>query len=179
VSQSTRSSTSLAGVACLSHSRHRWAKPVRFRPGAFKRTNLGSLLVSLAGVTANALLVLHRAPGADDDYGALGGEHQDIGCTVRRGHFPRIAVSSKLGKAEYNICSDLYYSRHDRIHSHFIRGEPMKAHKTIRVATFTGGLVGPSLPMLGPLADGGTIRAKTAPGCWGPMITPSFREAMK
>ena len=51
----------------------------------------------------------------------------------------------------------------------------MKAHKTIRVATFTGGLVGPSIPMLGPLADGGTIRAKTAPGCWGPMITPSFR----
>ncbi len=35
-----------------------WAKPVRFRPGAFKRTNLGSLLVSLAGVTANALLAL-------------------------------------------------------------------------------------------------------------------------
>ncbi len=51
----------------------------------------------------------------------------------------------------------------------------MEAQKTIRVATFTGGLVGPSLPMLGPLADGGTIRAKTAPGCWGPMITPSFR----
>ena len=33
-----------------------WAKPVRFRPGAFKHANLGSLLVSLAGVTANALL---------------------------------------------------------------------------------------------------------------------------
>ena len=50
-----------------------------------------------------------------------------------------------------------------------------KAHTVIRVATFTGGLVGPSLPMLGPLADGGTIIAETAPGCWGPMITPSFR----
>ena len=50
----------------------------------------------------------------------------------------------------------------------------MQTHKTIRVATFTGGLVGPSLSMLGPLADGGTIVAKTAPGCWGPMITPSF-----
>ena len=35
-----------------------WAKPVRFRPAAFKHTNLGSLLVSLAGVTANALLAL-------------------------------------------------------------------------------------------------------------------------
>jgi len=46
---------------------------------------------------------------------------------------------------------------------------------TIRVATFTGGLVGPSIPMLGPVADGGTIVAETAPGCWGPMITPSFR----
>jgi formamidase len=47
--------------------------------------------------------------------------------------------------------------------------------RTIRVATFTGGLVGPSIPMLGPVADGGTIVAETAPGCWGPMITPSFR----
>ena len=50
-----------------------------------------------------------------------------------------------------------------------------EVQKTIRVATFTGGLVGPSIPMLGPIADGGTIVAETAPGCWGPMITPSFR----
>jgi len=47
--------------------------------------------------------------------------------------------------------------------------------KTIHVSTFTGGLVGPSQPMIGPLADGGTIVAETAPGCWGPMITPSFQ----
>ncbi len=47
--------------------------------------------------------------------------------------------------------------------------------KSIHVSTFTGGLVGPSLPMLGPIADGGTIVAETPPGCWGPMITPSFR----
>ena len=46
---------------------------------------------------------------------------------------------------------------------------------TVRVTTFTGGLVGPSIEMLGPVADGGTIVAETAPGCWGPMITPSFR----
>ncbi len=46
---------------------------------------------------------------------------------------------------------------------------------SIRVARYTGGLVGPSLPMIGPLADGGTIVADTPPGCWGPMITPSFR----
>lgn len=51
----------------------------------------------------------------------------------------------------------------------------MKALKTIHVTTFTNGLVGPGLPMLGPIANGGTIIAETAPGCWGPMITPSFR----
>ncbi len=50
-----------------------------------------------------------------------------------------------------------------------------KAQQTVRVATFTGGLVGPSIPMIGPVADGGAIVAETAPGCWGPMITPSFR----
>jgi len=50
-----------------------------------------------------------------------------------------------------------------------------QAHKTIHVATFTGGLVGPSISMVGPVADGGTIVAETAPGCWGPMITPSFQ----
>ena len=51
----------------------------------------------------------------------------------------------------------------------------MKAQKIIYVNTFTDGLVGPSLPMIGPVADGGTIIAETAPGCWGPMITPSFQ----
>ena len=51
----------------------------------------------------------------------------------------------------------------------------MKIPKTILVNTFTGGLVGPSIPMIGPVADGGTIIAETAPGCWGPMITPSFK----
>jgi formamidase len=50
----------------------------------------------------------------------------------------------------------------------------MEAQKSIRVATFTGGLVGPSIQMLGPVVDGATIIAETAPGCWGPMITPSF-----
>ena len=50
-----------------------------------------------------------------------------------------------------------------------------KVRKTLHVATFTGGLVGPSIPMLGPIADGGVIVAETPPGCWGPMITPSFR----
>jgi formamidase len=50
-----------------------------------------------------------------------------------------------------------------------------KAQKIIRVSKFTGGLVGPSIPMLGPVADGGIIVAETAPGCWGPMITPTFQ----
>ncbi|HUH66324.1 MAG TPA: acetamidase/formamidase family protein [Syntrophales bacterium] len=51
----------------------------------------------------------------------------------------------------------------------------MKVPKTIFVNTFTSGLVGPSMPMVGPVANGGTIIAETAPGCWGPMITPSFK----
>ena len=50
-----------------------------------------------------------------------------------------------------------------------------EVQETVRVSTFTGGLVGPSNTQLGPVADGGTILADTAPGCWGPMITPSFQ----
>lgn len=49
------------------------------------------------------------------------------------------------------------------------------AVKVLRVSNLTGGVVGPSLPMLGPVEDGGTIIAQTAPGCWGPMITPHFK----
>jgi len=33
-------------------------------------------------------------------------------------------------------------------------------------------VLNPKEPMLGPVADGGTITAHTSPGCWGPMITP-------
>lgn len=51
----------------------------------------------------------------------------------------------------------------------------MNAQEVIRVTTFTGGLIGPSIPMIGPLAGGGTLIAETAPGCWGPMITPAFQ----
>lgn len=49
------------------------------------------------------------------------------------------------------------------------------AQELVRVSTFTRGLVGPNFTMLGPVKDGGTIVAETAPGCWGPMITPIFR----
>lgn len=45
----------------------------------------------------------------------------------------------------------------------------------VEVARYTRGLVGPSQPMQGPVADGGRIIVETAPGCWGPMITPHFR----
>ena len=37
------------------------------------------------------------------------------------------------------------------------------------------GTLGPDVPMLGPVADGGHIVVNTTPGCWGPMITPSIR----
>jgi len=40
---------------------------------------------------------------------------------------------------------------------------------------FTDGIIGPDVKMLGPVADGGRITFLTAPGCWGPMITPTLR----
>ena len=45
----------------------------------------------------------------------------------------------------------------------------------VEVKTYTRGIVGPSNAMLGPVADGGTLRVGTPPGCWGPMITPKFQ----
>jgi acetamidase/formamidase len=50
-----------------------------------------------------------------------------------------------------------------------------QAHQTVFVDTFTNGLLGPDVPMLGPVADGGHIVWNSTPGCWGPMITPSIR----
>jgi formamidase len=49
------------------------------------------------------------------------------------------------------------------------------AHPTVFVDTFTDGLLGPDIELLGPVADGGHIVWNPAPGCWGPMITPSIR----
>jgi acetamidase/formamidase len=43
------------------------------------------------------------------------------------------------------------------------------------VDEFVDGILDPSRPMLGPVRDGGHIIANTAPGCWGPMITPEIR----
>jgi acetamidase/formamidase len=47
--------------------------------------------------------------------------------------------------------------------------------RTVFVNELTNGVLDPAAPMLGPVADGGTIVANTAPGCWGPMITPEIR----
>ncbi|MBP2279916.1 acetamidase/formamidase [Psychrobacter sp. PL19] len=44
----------------------------------------------------------------------------------------------------------------------------------ISVNEYSGGIVGPSKKMLGPIKNGGTIQSGTPPGCWGPMITPAF-----
>jgi formamidase len=50
-----------------------------------------------------------------------------------------------------------------------------EVHQTVFVDTFTNGLLGPEVPMLGPVANGGHIVWNSTPGCWGPMITPSIR----
>ena len=50
-----------------------------------------------------------------------------------------------------------------------------EARRTVFVDTFTDGLLGPEVPMLGPVRDGGHIVWNSTPGCWGPMITPSIR----
>ncbi|WP_050527581.1 acetamidase/formamidase family protein [Pseudorhodobacter aquimaris] len=47
--------------------------------------------------------------------------------------------------------------------------------RSVVVNEFTNSVLDPDQPMLGPLANGGTIIANTAPGCWGPMITPRLR----
>ncbi|WP_113911176.1 acetamidase/formamidase family protein [Roseovarius dicentrarchi] len=49
------------------------------------------------------------------------------------------------------------------------------ARRSLVVDAFTNSVLDPGAPMLGPLEDGGTIIANTAPGCWGPMITPRLR----
>jgi len=41
---------------------------------------------------------------------------------------------------------------------------------------FLEGTLGPNTEMLGPIGDSGIIIYNTAPGCWGPMITPRIRD---
>ena len=50
-----------------------------------------------------------------------------------------------------------------------------EAKRTVIVNEYTNGILGPQVDMLGPVQDGGTIIANTAPGCWGPMISPCIR----
>lgn len=50
-----------------------------------------------------------------------------------------------------------------------------QAVETLFVNTFTDGILDPLQEMLGPVKDGGHIVANTAPGCWGPMITPCLK----
>lgn len=50
-----------------------------------------------------------------------------------------------------------------------------KAVETLFVNSFTNGILDPETDMLGPVKDGGHIVANTAPGCWGPMITPCLK----
>jgi len=49
------------------------------------------------------------------------------------------------------------------------------AQRTVLVDQFTNGILDPDQPMLGPVKDGGHLIVNTAPGCWGPMITPAIR----
>src|SRR4030067_1491687 len=48
-------------------------------------------------------------------------------------------------------------------------------HGTVFVDQFTDGILDPRKPMLGPVRDNGYIVGNTAPGCWGPMITPELK----
>lgn len=61
------------------------------------------------------------------------------------------------------------------MHAEAIELKSRLAQDVVRVDKFTRGIVGPSQPMLGPVKNGGTIATGTAPGCWGPMITPKFQ----
>jgi formamidase len=49
------------------------------------------------------------------------------------------------------------------------------AQEEVVVERYTRGLIGPSLAVEQTVKSGGRIRAVTPPGCWGPMITPSFQ----
>lgn len=54
-----------------------------------------------------------------------------------------------------------------------LHADPIR--ETVIVDTYTNGVLDPAVEMLGPVADGGRVVATTAPGCWGPMITPAIR----
>jgi formamidase len=49
-----------------------------------------------------------------------------------------------------------------------------EASELVVVERYTRGVIGPSLRPEKTVSNGGRIRAVTPPGCWGPMITPTF-----
>jgi len=49
-----------------------------------------------------------------------------------------------------------------------------EALSEVTVTRYTRGLVGPNVTPAGWVRNGGRIHAITPPGCWGPMITPTF-----
>ncbi|WP_434579258.1 acetamidase/formamidase family protein [Thermoanaerobacterium thermosaccharolyticum] len=51
----------------------------------------------------------------------------------------------------------------------------MKFCQTVYVDEFTNGILDPNEQMTKGVKDGGRIIANTAPGCWGPMITPAIK----
>jgi formamidase len=51
----------------------------------------------------------------------------------------------------------------------------MEAQRTVYVDKFTDGVLDPSRKMEYCVQNGGHIIANTAPGCWGPMITPALK----
>lgn len=54
-------------------------------------------------------------------------------------------------------------------------GRIAPSRRSVVATEFTNSVLDPAAPMLGPVENGGTIIANTAPGCWGPMITPRLR----
>lgn len=62
-----------------------------------------------------------------------------------------------------------------QVHASNGSGSGAASQRTVLVNQFTNGTLDPAQPMLGPVKDGGHIIANTAPGCWGPMITPAIR----
>lgn len=51
----------------------------------------------------------------------------------------------------------------------------MSAEQLVMVDTFTDGVLDPAGKMAGPVQNGGRIVINTAPGCWGPMLTPQLK----
>src|SRR5690606_10014258 len=56
-----------------------------------------------------------------------------------------------------------------------VEQKPKVAKQTVYVNEFTDGVLNPNKKMEYVVKDGGYIVANTAPGCWGPMITPALK----